>query len=660
MTAILGISAFYHDSAAALLVDGEIVAAAQEERFTRRKHDPSFPKQSISWCLEQSDLKIEDLDHVVFYEKPFLKFERLLETYLQYAPRGLGSFRTSMPIWLGSKIYTSRVIQKELEGRYKKRLIFPEHHESHAASAFFPSPFEESAILTVDGVGEWATTTLGIGSSNRIELTQQICFPDSLGLLYSAFTYFCGFRVNGGEGKLMGLAPYGQPVYADVILQELIDLKPDGSFRLDQSFFNYAAGDTMTSRKFALLFDGAPRVPESEITSREKNLAASIQSVTETILLQITRYLHHQTGMKNLCIAGGVGLNCVANGVLLRESPFENIWVQPAAGDSGGAIGAALFAWHQLLNKPRNPRRHSTTNLGPKFNPTQTQMELNRLGAVFQTTPDHQNLCDRAAQQLSSGQVVGWMQGPMEFGPRALGCRSILADPRSPDMQEILNRKVKFREPFRPFAPAILSAQANDYFELNQNSPLMLFAAKTRVPNVDLAKIPAATHVDGSARVQTVSAEDNDRLHHLLKAFERKTGCPVLLNTSFNVRGEPIVCSISDAYRCFMKSQMDALAIENCWLIKSEQPPFNDLQTDEPPIPLRQRFLDVWMTITFPIRYLVANLLMTLIFLFCIFPIGLIWRVFNRSSFQPIQKSARSYWIFRQKNESKPSYFKQY
>ena len=672
MTAILGISGFYHDSAAAIVVDGEVVAAAQEERFSRIKHDPAFPKQAIDFCLASSGVSIEELDHVVFYEKPFLKFERILETYLANAPRGFHSFLTSMPIWLRSKLYISRLIQKGLDGKYRKRIIFPEHHQSHAASAFFCSPFEEAAIVTLDGVGEWASTTFGIGQANRIKLSQQINFPDSIGLLYSAFTYFCGFQVNGGEGKLMGLAPYGNPIYSDLILDQLIDLKEDGSFRLSQSFFEYPAGDKMTSAKFETLFNGPPRTPESEITKREEDLAASIQQVTETILIKIASHIYEQTGMKNLCVAGGVGLNCVANGRLLRESPFDRVWVQPAAGDAGGAVGAALFVWHQLLGQPRSPKKFASPYLGSQFSREEAAKELNKLGANFERLGlggvGSDELYTRVAKELSSKKIVGWFQGQMEFGPRALGNRSILADPRGAEMKDKLNDKVKFRESFRPFAPVILAEKASCYFELKSDSPYMLLAAPVKNQaatgqSKPSPQIPAATHVDNSARVQTVSPANNKKLHKLLTEFETLTDCPALINTSFNVRGEPIVNSVHDAYRCFMKSEMDVLVVEDCFLVKSEQPAFtktSDSIATLKPKTVLQKIWATWMTITFPLRYIVSKLALTLVFLICILPIGIIWQTFNRKSFQEINEEAESYWQPRLESENKSTYFKQY
>ncbi len=593
MTAILGISAFYHDSAAALVVDGRIVAAAQEERFTRIKHDHAFPTQAVAFCLREAGLTAAELDHVVFYEKPFLKFDRLLETHLAVAPAGFRAFLKAMPQWVHEKLQLPRAMNRSLGGGYRKRYIFTEHHESHAASAFFPSPFDEAALLVLDGVGEWATASLGHGSGHQLTLTHEMHFPHSLGLLYSAVTYHCGFKVNSGEYKLMGLAPYGEPKYADVILGQLLDLKADGSFRLDQSYFNYCGGLTMTSDKFSRQFGGPPRRPESPLTARELDLAASVQKVTEEIMLRMARHLHQLTGSKNLCLAGGVALNCVGNGRLLRESPFANIWIQPAAGDAGGALGAALFVWHQLLENPRTPQKPDSQRgslLGP-VNPAATiETELQGRQAVYRKYPETAELCATTAGLIADGKVVGWVQGPMEFGPRALGNRSILGDARNPAMQSVMNVKIKFRESFRPFAPIVLAERAAEYFELrpDQESPYMLIVAPVRddkrvpaspAPARGLAQvsevrsvIPAVTHVDYSARVQTVDAGRNPLLHELLTAFDRLTGCPVLINTSFNVRGEPIVSTAADAYRCFMATDMDALVIGDFVLLKEEQP----------------------------------------------------------------------------------------
>lgn len=593
MTAILGISAFYHDAAAALVVDGEIVAAAQEERFTRIKHDASFPQNAVDYCLRQAGLTAAQIDHVVFYEKPFLKFDRLLETHLGVAPAGFRTFLKAMPLWLHEKLQLPRVMNRGLGGQYRKRYIFTEHHEAHAASAFFPSPFEEAAILVLDGVGEWATSSLGHGSDNQVTLTHEMPFPHSLGLLYSAFTYHCGFKVNSGEYKLMGLAPYGEPKFYDLILEHLLDLKADGSFRLDQSYFNYCGGLTMTSAKFSQLFGGPPRRSESMLTQRELDLAASVQKVTELIMLRMATHLHQLTGSKNLCLAGGVALNCVGNGRLLRESPFERIWIQAAAGDAGGALGAALFAWYQLLENPRVPQQpdgQRASLLGPDYTDGEVAQALRQKQAVYHRHDRDEELCERVAGLIAGGQVVGWMQGRMEFGPRALGNRSILGDARNPAMQSMMNQKIKFRESFRPFAPIVLRDRAADYFELQpgQESPYMLLVAPVRADrrvaanptaahglaqvNEPRSVIPAVTHVDYSARIQTVDVARNPRLHQLLTAFDRQTGCPVLINTSFNVRGEPIVGSPDDAYRCFMATNMDVLVIGNFVVLKSEQP----------------------------------------------------------------------------------------
>ncbi len=591
MTAILGISAFYHDSAAALLVDGRIVAAAQEERFTRVKHDHRFPQRAIDYCLAEAGLGPEDLDYVGFYDKPLLKFERLLETYLAYAPVGFRSFARAMPLWLKQKLHLPREMRRGLTG-YRKRFVFPEHHESHAASAFFPSPFEEAAILTLDGVGEWATASYGVGRGHRLELSHELRFPHSLGLLYSAFTYFTGFRVNSGEYKLMGLAPYGEPKYVGLILDHLLDLKEDGSFRLDLSYFNYCQGLTMTGPKMAKLFGGPARKAESALTQREMDIARSIQEVTEEIMLRTTRHVHRQTGLDNLCLAGGVALNCVGNGRILREGPFENVWIQPAAGDAGGALGAALLIWHQLLDQPRNPDpldSQAGSRLGPEFDASSIRAFLESVEAEFEELPAGQPTHSRAAELLAEGRVVGWFQGRMEFGPRALGGRSILGDPRDREMQSKMNLKIKFRESFRPFAPSVLEERSEDYFGIGAPSPYMLLVGpvvegqrleldevareargldRLRVPR---SQIPAVTHVDDSARVQTVDAARSPAYHSLLREFERRTGCGVVINTSFNVRGEPIVRSPAEAFHCFMATDMDALVLENFVLLKEEQ-----------------------------------------------------------------------------------------
>jgi carbamoyltransferase len=595
MKAILGISAYYHDSAAALVVDGRIVAAAQEERFSRVKHDHRFPRNAVNYCLAEAGLGPGELDHVVFYEKPFLKFERILETHLAVAPAGFRSFCMAMPQWIHEKLQLSRQIHLGLDGRYPGRFVFTEHHESHAASAFFPSPFDEAAILTLDGVGEWATASLGHGRGSKISLSHEMVFPHSLGLLYSAFTYHCGFKVNSGEYKLMGLAPFGEPSYAGLIMEKLMDLREDGSFRLDMSYFNYCAGLTMTSRRFDRLFGGPPRKPEAPITRRESDLAASIQKVTEEVMLRMAAHAHRVTGSKNLCLAGGVALNCVGNGRLLRESPFERIWIQPASGDAGGALGAALFVWHQLLGNERVAQPHDTQKgslLGPAFGTEETEGLLRDRKAVYHHHAGGAGLSEAVARHVAEGRVVGWMQGRMEFGPRALGNRSILGDARNPRMQSQMNLKIKFRESFRPFAPIVLRDRAHEYFDLKPDaeSPYMLIVAPVRadkrsVPdggrgqgaglgriNEVRSVLPAITHVDGSARVQTVDPERNPRLHRLLDAFAAITGCPVMINTSFNVRGEPVVCTPAEAYHCFMATDIDVLVIGDFLLMKEEQP----------------------------------------------------------------------------------------
>jgi carbamoyltransferase len=609
MTAILGISAFYHDSAAALVVDGRIVAAAQEERFSRKKHDPGFPEAAAMYCLSEAGLTPNDLDYVAFYDKPLTKFERLLETYLAFAPAGFRNFRLAMPVWLKEKLYTPRAIRRGLGGPSKARLVFTDHHESHAASAFFPSPFDQAAILTLDGVGEWSTATFGTGSGARIDLSHHVAFPHSLGLLYSAFTYYCGFKVNSGEYKLMGLAPYGRPIYREAILEHLIDLKPDGSFWLNMDYFHYCQGLTMTNRRFHTLFGGPPRRPESDLEQKHMDLAASIQAVTEEALLRIARHVYEVTGMRNLVLAGGVALNCVANGRLLREGPFDSLWIQPAAGDAGGALGAALFVWHQLLGRPREPRGRDAMQgsfLGPRYSPEAIDRALGATDLSRRRFEDEDELADHVARLLADGKVVGWFRGRMEFGPRALGARSILGDPRSPRMQATMNLKIKFRESFRPFAPCVLAERAHEWFGLraDQESPYMLLVAPVldehRVPigadqqdvmardpdlrrrvNVVRSTIPAVTHVDHSARVQTVDEERNPRLHRLLRAFDRVTGCPVLINTSFNVRGEPIVGSPEDAYRCFLATEMDALVLEDTLVIKTASTPSLDPEARE-------------------------------------------------------------------------------
>lgn len=595
LTAILGISAFYHDSAAALVVDGKLVAAAQEERFTRRKHDDGFPQHAVDYCLAEAGLKPSQLDYVGFYDKPLRKFERLLETYLSYAPFGYRSFRKAMPVWLRQKLYMPRELRSGLRGQYNGRFVFTEHHESHAASAFFPSPFEEAAILTMDGVGEWSTTAMGLGRGNRIELTHEIRFPHSLGLLYSAMTYYTGFKVNSGEYKLMGLAPYGEPRFRDLILNHLLSLKEDGSFLMDMSYFNYCQGLTMTSEKLHRLFGAPPRKPESLLTQREMDIAASIQDVTEEVMLRMARHVHQQTGSKNLVLAGGVALNCVGNGRILREGPFENLWIQPASGDAGGALGTALFIWHQLLEKKRvtvQPDAQQGSFLGPAFSDDEIGTFLKQQEAIFTTYESNDALCDAVAELIANENVIGWFQGRMEFGPRALGARSILGDARSPQMQSVMNLKIKFRESFRPFAPIVLKEHVHEWFQMEPgcDSPYMLLVAgvqeRLRIQpdateaaafgieklNYRRSQIPAVTHVDYSARIQTIDAERNPMTHHLLSKFHQKTGCPVLINTSFNVRSEPIVCTPEDAWRCFGMTDIDVLVLGHHVLLKKDQP----------------------------------------------------------------------------------------
>jgi carbamoyltransferase len=590
-THVLGISAFYHDSAACLLRDGEIVAAVQEERFTRKKHDAAFPARAVEFCLERAGLGAGELDFVAFYDKPILKFHRLIETYLAFAPVGLRSFGKAVPMWLGEKLHMRRQLTKHLGARPKNRYVFPEHHESHAASAFYPSPFEDAAIVTMDGVGEWATTSVGIGEGNRCRLLQEIRFPHSVGLLYSAFTYYCGFRVNSGEYKLMGLAPYGEPRFEQQIRDNLIDLREDGSYRLDLSYFNYCQGLTMTSAKFHALFGGPPRRAESPLEQHHMDLAASVQKVTEDVMLRTARHAHAVTGKKNLCLAGGVALNCVGNGVILREGPFANIWIQPAAGDAGGALGAAQFVWHQLLDKPRRVAPGDTQRgslLGPRYEPAGIRAFLDTEHIVYEQCDSEEALADRVAELIEQENVIGWFQGPMEFGPRALGSRSIIGDARSPKMQSVMNLKIKFRESFRPFAPIVLREEASKFFDIapQHESPYMLIVAPVRgdkrkqvdpaARGLDKLKqlrsvIPAVTHVDYSARLQTVDGERNPRLAHLLRSFQQRTGCPVLINTSFNVRGEPIVCTPQDALRCFLGTEMDVLVLENFVIRRAAQ-----------------------------------------------------------------------------------------
>jgi carbamoyltransferase len=602
MTTILGISAYYHDSAAALLVDGRLVAAAQEERFTRKKHDPGFPAHAIDYCLREGGLAPADLDYVGFYDKPLLKFDRLIETYLAFAPRGFGSFAAAIPVWIKEKLFMERELRRGLRGQYPRRFVFGAHHVSHAASAFYPSPFEEAAVLTLDGVGEWATATYGHGQGNKIHVTHEQRFPHSLGLLYSAFTYFCGFKVNSGEYKLMGLAPYGQPRYVDRIVGTLVDVRDDGSIWMDMSYFNYCQGLTMTSQKFADLFGGPPRTPEARLTEREMDLAASIQHVTDEVMLRAARHVHRETGATNLCLAGGVALNCVGNGRILRDGPFERIWIQPAAGDAGGAVGVAQYIWHQLLDRPRTVEGRDSMEgsfLGPRFSQSDICAMLDRRGATYTVYPDDESLCEAVAGLMAREQVIGWVQGRMEFGPRALGSRSIIGDARSDSLQSTMNLKIKFRESFRPFAPVVLQERVDQYFDMapGTESPYMLLVAPVREDhrlastNGDLrgldklkvrrSDIPAVTHVDYSARVQTVDRERHGRFYDLIRAFERKTGCPVVINTSFNVRGEPIVCTPEQAYRCFMATNMDVLVLERAVLLKVDQPESRALGPDE-------------------------------------------------------------------------------
>jgi carbamoyltransferase len=595
---ILGISAFYHDSAACLVKDGEIIAAAQEERFSRKKHDAGFPHHAIHYCLKEAGIAANEIENVVFYEKPFVKFERLLETYLAFAPKGFKSFAKAMPVWIKDKLFQKYGLIKELRSKldkeidWHKRLLFSEHHLSHAASAYYPSPFDRAAVLTLDGVGEWTTSSLAIAKGGNLKVMKEIHFPHSLGLLYSAFTYYTGFKVNSGEYKVMGLAPYGEPRYADLIREKLITVADDGSFQLDMSYFDYATGLTMTNKKFDALFGGPPRTSETELTQREMNLAASIQKVTEDIVFKLARGIAKETGERNLCLAGGVALNCVVNGILLREKIFDNIWIQPAAGDAGGALGAALSTWYLHHNKERvtSTERDAMKGayLGPVFTDTEIEAELTECGATFKKLSED-DLIETVATALADEKAVGWMQGRMEFGPRALGARSIIADPRSPIMQKQLNLKVKYRESFRPFAPSVLSEDTREWFELERNSPYMLVVAnvkkdKRRVMtkeeellfgidklNVPRSLVPAITHVDYSARIQTVHSDTNPRYHKVISKFKEKTGCPLVVNTSFNVRGEPIICSPTDAFKCFMGTEMDMLAVGNCVLYKEKQ-----------------------------------------------------------------------------------------
>lgn len=589
---ILGISAYYHDSAACLIQDGQIIAAAQEERFTRKKHDSSFPKQAINFCFKTANITSKDLDIVVFYEKPFVKFERLLESYLAYAPHGLASFIKAMPLWLKKKLWMKELIHNELD--FEGKVLFPDHHESHCASAFFPSPFQRAALITADGVGEWATASFGVGIDNKIKILNEIRFPHSLGLLYSAFTYYTGFKVNSGEYKVMGLAPYGKPVYKDLIFKELIDLKEDGSFKLNMKYFDYCAGLRMTNDKFHKLFGAPPRKSESLLTQRDMDLARSVQEVTEEVMLKMAHHVHKVTGEKNLCLSGGVALNCVANGRILREGPFENIWIQPAAGDAGSALGAALFAWHQYEDKPRQASGARDfmkgSYLGPRYERNEVKQFLDEMKIPYAEISQDQ-IGKTVADLVAQEKVIGWFEGRMEFGPRALGGRSIIGDARSPKMQEIMNLKIKFRESFRPFAPSVLREKVSDYFEIDSESPYMLLVAPVRKNirremsedqqklfgleklHVIRSTIPAVTHVDYSARIQTVQKDDHPLYYDLLSNFDKNHGCPVIINTSFNVRGEPIVCTPEDAYRCFMRTNMDYLIVENFLLDKTKQKP---------------------------------------------------------------------------------------
>jgi carbamoyltransferase len=594
---ILGISAYYHDSAAVLIKDGNIVAAAQEERFTRKKHDEGFPRMAVEFSLEEAGITITQVDYIVFYDKPIAKFDRLLETYLSFVPSGWASLRKAMPQWISKKLHLPKIIKKELG--WKGKVLFTEHHESHAASAFFPSPFEEAAVICFDGVGEWATTTWGVGKGNKVEIKEQISFPHSLGLLYSAFTYYTGFKVNSGEYKVMGLAPYGEAKYTDMIMEEIIDVKKDGSFRMNMDYFNYCQGLTMTNSKFEKLFGGPPRKPEKKLTQREMNLAASIQKVTEQIMLRIGKYVHEKTGQKNLCMAGGVALNSVGNGILLRKGPFENIWVQPSAGDAGGALGAALAIWHHYLDKPREVNgeedKQFGSYLGPQFTKGEVKNYLDENDYPYREY-EEEELYDEVSKRLEKGEAIGWFQGRMEFGPRALGARSIIGDARNPEMQKKMNLKIKYRESFRPFAPSVLLEYVSERFEHDHESPYMLMVAPVKEDrrismtdeqrdlfgidklNIPRSDTPAITHVDYSARIQTVDGKHNQRYYRLMKKFYENTGCPVIVNTSFNVRGEPIVCTLEDAYRCFMRTEMETLVLGNFVLSKNEQPEWKEMK----------------------------------------------------------------------------------
>ncbi|WP_447963874.1 carbamoyltransferase family protein [Nitrospira sp. Ecomares 2.1] len=601
LTSILGVSAYYHDSAACLIQNGKIVAAAQEERFTRKKHDAGFPNHAVEFCLRQGGVGLRGVDYLVFYDKPFVKFERLLETYLSYAPKGLGSFLTAIPVWIKEKLFLRTLLEKAFRqvGNFEKKeklppLLFGEHHESHAAAAFYPSPYEEAVVLCMDGVGEWATTSAWVGRGSQLTPLWEIPFPHSIGLLYSAFTYYTGFKVNSGEYKVMGLAPYGEPKYVKTILDNVVDVKPDGTFRLNMDYFDYCTGLRMTNNKFDAIFGGPPRQAESTLTQREMDLARSVQEVTEMVMLRLANSLQQETGLSNLCLSGGVALNCVGNGRVLREGPFSGLWIQPAAGDAGSALGAALNVHYSYLNQPRVCQGSSDSMrgsyLGPRFSNEEIETSLQQLEARYERVEDS-DLYRRVAEYLAEGKVIGWLQGHMEFGPRALGGRSILGDPRSEKMQSVMNLKIKYRESFRPFAPSVLRERVSEYFEMDTDSPYMLLVApvaekRRRAVQPDLQKlwgidllnvpksdIPAVTHVDYSARVQTVSPDTNPRYYQLLQEFEKQTGCAVLINTSFNVRGEPIVCTPEDAYRCFMRTEMDVLVLENCLVLKEHQKP---------------------------------------------------------------------------------------
>jgi carbamoyltransferase len=607
LTSILGVSAYYHDSAACLIQNGKIVAAAQEERFTRKKHDAGFPNHAVEFCLRQGGVGLRDVDYLVFYDKPFVKFERLLETYLSYAPKGLGSFLTAIPVWIKEKLFLRTLLEKAFRqvGNFEKKeklppLLFGEHHESHAAAAFYPSPYEEAVVLCMDGVGEWATTSAWVGRENQLTPLWEIPFPHSIGLLYSAFTYYTGFKVNSGEYKVMGLAPYGEPKYVKTILDNVVDVKPDGTFRLNMDYFDYCTGLRMTNNKFDAIFGGPPRQAESTLTQREMDLARSVQEVTEMVMLRLANSLHRETGLSNLCLSGGVALNCVGNGRVLREGPFSGLWIQPAAGDAGSALGAALNVHYSYLNQPRVCQGPSDSMrgsyLGPRFSNEDIESRLQQLEARYERVEDS-DLYRRVAEYLAEGKVIGWLQGHMEFGPRALGGRSILGDPRSEKMQSVMNLKIKYRESFRPFAPSVLRERVSEYFEMDTDSPYMLLVApvaeKRRravqpdqqklwgidLLNVPKSDIPAVTHVDYSARVQTVSPDTNPRYYQLMQEFEKQTGCAVLINTSFNVRGEPIVCTPEDAYRCFMRTEMDVLVLENCLVLKEHQKPVKKDET---------------------------------------------------------------------------------